>query len=203
MVHNGGEVEATMVKARFGTDIRKMTLRHNDDLSYNDLVMMMQRIFKIKSADNIILKYKDQEGDLITMADDHDLLLALQTEPLLSVVVLIDGAEMSSLSKSVLLDYICSFDYYCSGGSEPPSTPMNNAPAEVQAQTGALAGAGAGMGAPPCGQPQPQPIAPPPVPMMMMSGSNSGSFGQPQQQQQHQMTPPPQATVPPTTVSSA
>uniref|UniRef100_F1KZJ4 Protein TFG n=1 Tax=Ascaris suum TaxID=6253 RepID=F1KZJ4_ASCSU len=99
MVHNGGEVEATMVKARYGNDIRKMTVHHNDDLSYNDLVLMMQRIFKIKSANNISLKYKDQEGDLITMADDHDLLLALQNETSLSLVVITEGGETCSLRK--------------------------------------------------------------------------------------------------------
>lgn len=51
---------STIVKARFGSDIRKVVVHHNDDLSYNDLVLMMQRIFKIKSSVNISLKYKDK-----------------------------------------------------------------------------------------------------------------------------------------------
>lgn len=59
MVSNGG-VEATTLKARFGSDVRKMTIHHSDDLSYNDLVLMMQRIFKLHSSTNILLKYKDE-----------------------------------------------------------------------------------------------------------------------------------------------
>ncbi|VDN34333.1 unnamed protein product [Gongylonema pulchrum] len=64
MVSNGG-VEALTLKARYGTDVRKMTVHHSDDLSYNDLVLMMQRIFKLPSATNISLKYKDEGTSVI------------------------------------------------------------------------------------------------------------------------------------------
>ena len=58
-----GEMEAALIKARFGNDVRKISLHHNDDLSYDDLCLTMQRIFKIKSSTNIMLKYRD-EGKL-------------------------------------------------------------------------------------------------------------------------------------------
>lgn len=61
MVSNG-KVVTTVLKARYGSDIRKMTIHHSDDMSYNDLVLMMQRIFKLQSSTNISLKYKDEGG---------------------------------------------------------------------------------------------------------------------------------------------
>lgn len=59
MAHNGG-VEATLVKARFGSDVRKMKVHHSGDLSYNDLILKMQRIFDLSASANITLKYLDQ-----------------------------------------------------------------------------------------------------------------------------------------------
>lgn len=59
MVSNG-KVVTTTLKARYGSDMRKMTIHHSDDMSYNDLVLMMQRIFKLQSSANISLKYKDE-----------------------------------------------------------------------------------------------------------------------------------------------
>lgn len=53
------DMEATLIKARFGNDVRKVSLHHNEDISYDDLCIMMQRIFKIESSANITLKYRD------------------------------------------------------------------------------------------------------------------------------------------------
>ncbi|VDM41178.1 unnamed protein product [Toxocara canis] len=191
MVHNGGEVEATMVKARYGSDIRKMTVHHNDDLSYNDLVMMMQRIFKIKSANNISLKYKDQEGDLITMVDDHDLLLALQNEPSLSLVVLTELSEAHPLNKlqgeletirdaaTALLDMLKKMGQ--SVGDHPvlnaindrPDTPnlLNESVATIQPSVHEQVNNGImAMSHPPA------PCAPPDAPPMDISASIRGAF---------------------------
>lgn len=46
------------------------------------------------------------EGDLITMADDHDLLLALQNETSLSLVVITEGGETCSLRKCVCFQFL-------------------------------------------------------------------------------------------------
>uniref|UniRef100_A0A8R1XS02 PB1 domain-containing protein n=1 Tax=Onchocerca volvulus TaxID=6282 RepID=A0A8R1XS02_ONCVO len=98
MVSNG-KVVTTVLKARYGSDIRKMTIHHSDDMSYNDLVLMMQRIFKLQSSTNISLKYKDEDGDYITLADDTDLLLALQTETKLSIIILSDEMDSNEVKK--------------------------------------------------------------------------------------------------------
>ncbi|EFO20134.2 hypothetical protein LOAG_08357 [Loa loa] len=98
MVSNG-KVVTTTLKARYGNDVRKMTIHHSDDMSYNDLVLMMQRIFKLQSSANISLKYKDEDGDYITLADDTDLLLALQTETKLSIIVLSDESDSTQVMK--------------------------------------------------------------------------------------------------------
>ena len=62
MVNQNGNptgTQAIIIKAKFGTDIRRVQLYHNNDLSLNDIVQMMQRLFKIKDNDSIHLKYRD------------------------------------------------------------------------------------------------------------------------------------------------
>ncbi|VDP19146.1 unnamed protein product [Heligmosomoides polygyrus] len=44
----------TILKARFGNDVRKTPLHHGHDLTLNDLTLMLQRIFKIGSAEAIV-----------------------------------------------------------------------------------------------------------------------------------------------------
>ena len=56
---NGNGAQITVLKAKFGTDIRKIQLCHNNDLSLNDIIQMMQRLFKIKENSSIRLKYRD------------------------------------------------------------------------------------------------------------------------------------------------
>uniref|UniRef100_A0A915DCZ8 PB1 domain-containing protein n=1 Tax=Ditylenchus dipsaci TaxID=166011 RepID=A0A915DCZ8_9BILA len=87
MVNNSNGIESTVLKAKYGTDIRKSQLHHTQDLNFNDLVLMMQRVFQIKSSDSIGLKYRDSEGDWITLANDDDVVFALQHEPSLYVEV--------------------------------------------------------------------------------------------------------------------
>lgn len=59
MVARSQPVAMTILKARFGNDVRKTPLHHGHDLTLNDLTLMLQRIFKIGSAEAIVLKYKD------------------------------------------------------------------------------------------------------------------------------------------------
>ena len=97
MVANGS-TEATIIKAKFLGDIRKTSIRHNHDVTFNDLVLMLQRIFTIKPSLPVVLKYRDSgifsavyfciiyvywfvaDGDFISLNDDNDVTLALQTE---------------------------------------------------------------------------------------------------------------------------
>ena len=53
--------EPLVVKARFGGDIRRIPIS-NADLTYDDLVLMIQRIFRSRlgANDDVLLKYTDE-----------------------------------------------------------------------------------------------------------------------------------------------
>lgn len=65
MVANNG-VDSVILKAKYSSDIRKSELHHIQDLNFNDLILMMQRIFQIKASINILLKYRDS-GKILTL----------------------------------------------------------------------------------------------------------------------------------------
>ena len=50
-----------IIKAQLGDDIRRIPI-HNEDITYDELLLMMQRLFrgKIKGSDEIVIKYKDE-----------------------------------------------------------------------------------------------------------------------------------------------
>lgn len=52
---------ALIIKAQLGDDIRRIPI-HNEDLTYDELLLMMQRVFrgKLNSSDDVIIKYKDE-----------------------------------------------------------------------------------------------------------------------------------------------
>lgn len=57
-----GEMSGNLIiKAALGNDIRKIPIV-NDDITYDDLLVMMQRVFKgkLQSSDDVIIKYKDE-----------------------------------------------------------------------------------------------------------------------------------------------
>ena len=53
-------INANKLQIRFGNDVRKTTLHHSNDVTLNDLILMVQRIFRLSSTHNVSLKYKDQ-----------------------------------------------------------------------------------------------------------------------------------------------
>lgn len=69
-----------IIKAGLDDDIRRIPI-HNEDITYDELILMMQRVFKgkLKTTDEILIKYKDEDGDLITLSDDSDLAFAIQS----------------------------------------------------------------------------------------------------------------------------
>ncbi|UJR28318.1 hypothetical protein I4U23_009561 [Adineta vaga] len=83
-----------IIKAQLGDDIRKMMI-HNEDLTLNELVLMMERIFagKISNSDELTIKYLDDDGDKITLLNDSDLTVALHFHKILRVFVLVNGNE--------------------------------------------------------------------------------------------------------------
>lgn len=49
-----------IIKVRLEDDIRRIPI-HNEAITYDELVLMMQRVFqgKLNASDDIIIKYKD------------------------------------------------------------------------------------------------------------------------------------------------
>jgi len=81
-----------IIKARLGDDIRCIPI-HNEDLTYDDLLLMMQRVFrgKLSSTDDITIKYKDEDGDLITIFDSSDLAFARSLSRILKITLFVNG----------------------------------------------------------------------------------------------------------------
>jgi len=94
-----------IIKASFNEDIRRIPI-HNDDLTYDELVLMMQRVFKgaIDPEEDLLLKYKDEDGDLITITDNSELSFAIQYCRVLKLTVLSSkhGEASPNLSGSAL-----------------------------------------------------------------------------------------------------
>ena len=55
-----------IIKVQLGDDIRLIPI-HNEDITYDELLLMMQRVFRgrISSTDEVVIKYKD-EGEYST-----------------------------------------------------------------------------------------------------------------------------------------
>jgi len=82
-----------IIKASLGDDIRRIPI-HNDDLTYDELVLMMQRVFRgvLDPEEELLLKYKDEDGDLITIMDNSDLSFAIQYCRVLRLTIIV-GVE--------------------------------------------------------------------------------------------------------------
>uniref|UniRef100_A0A915LW61 PB1 domain-containing protein n=1 Tax=Meloidogyne javanica TaxID=6303 RepID=A0A915LW61_MELJA len=90
----------TVLKARYGSELRKNWIYHNNDVSLEDLISKMQRYFDIKELDGIKLKYRDEEDDWITLVDDNDLSFALSTLEILYIEVFLDKSKTTKEEKS-------------------------------------------------------------------------------------------------------
>uniref|UniRef100_A0A8D8M6R4 Protein TFG n=1 Tax=Cacopsylla melanoneura TaxID=428564 RepID=A0A8D8M6R4_9HEMI len=95
-----------MIKVQLGDDIRRIAI-HNEALTYDELLLMLQRIFrnKLSSTDNMLIKYKDEDGDLITIFDSSDLLFAIQYSRVLKLKIFphVDDSGCGSLNNNVYL----------------------------------------------------------------------------------------------------
>ncbi|QQP55888.1 protein TFG-like isoform X1 [Caligus rogercresseyi] len=85
-----------MIKASLGSDIRRVSI-HNEELTYDELILMLQRVFrgKLSNEDDILLKYKDEDDDLITIFDSADLAFALEVCPVLKLTLFLNGEGLS------------------------------------------------------------------------------------------------------------
>lgn len=84
-----------IIKASYGEDIRRIPI-HNDDLTYDELVLMMQRVYRgvIPADQELVLKYKDEDGDLVSLADTNDLSYAIQYSRVLRLTILQQGEAL-------------------------------------------------------------------------------------------------------------
>uniref|UniRef100_H3AW51 Trafficking from ER to golgi regulator n=1 Tax=Latimeria chalumnae TaxID=7897 RepID=H3AW51_LATCH len=80
------------IKAQLGDDIRRIPI-HNEDITYNGLVLMMQKVFrgKLQSSDEVTIKYKDKDGDLIIIFNSSDLSFAIQCCKILKLTLFVNG----------------------------------------------------------------------------------------------------------------
>ncbi|GAB6032535.1 hypothetical protein CHUAL_011428 [Chamberlinius hualienensis] len=81
-----------IIKVQLGDDIRRIPI-HNEDITYDELVLMMQRVFrgKLSNNDDVVIKYKDEDGDLITIFDSSDLQFAIQCSRILQLTLFVNG----------------------------------------------------------------------------------------------------------------
>ncbi|XP_022081972.1 protein TFG-like isoform X2 [Acanthaster planci] len=91
-----------IIKAQIGDDIRRIPI-HNEDITYDELVLMMQRVFrgKLKNTDEVTIKYKDEDGDLITIFDSTDLSFAIQCSRILKLTIFVNGLPQPLQSDQV------------------------------------------------------------------------------------------------------
>ncbi|XP_070569180.1 protein TFG-like isoform X1 [Ptychodera flava] len=81
-----------IIKVQLGDDIRRIPI-HNEDITYDELLLMMQRVFRgrLNSTDEVGIKYKDEDGDLITICDNSDLSFAIQCSRILKLTLFVNG----------------------------------------------------------------------------------------------------------------
>ncbi|CAF2405130.1 unnamed protein product [Rotaria sp. Silwood2] len=101
-IMNGDKLSGQLIiKAQLGDDIRKMMI-HNEDLTLNELVLMMERVFsgKISNSDEITIKYVDDDDDKITLLNDSDLTVALHFHNILRLFVFVNGNEQTNTNST-------------------------------------------------------------------------------------------------------
>lgn len=81
-----------IIKAQLGDDIRRIPI-HNEDITYDELLLMMQRVFRgqLQSSDEVTIKYKDEDDDHITIFDSSDLSFAIQCSRILKLTLFVNG----------------------------------------------------------------------------------------------------------------
>ncbi|OTF69038.1 PAT1-like protein, partial [Euroglyphus maynei] len=78
-----------IIKAQYVDDIRRIPII-GDEITYDELILMMQRLFKLQPTDEIHLKYRDDDNDLISIIDDNDLSFAIQYSRILKLKVFVN-----------------------------------------------------------------------------------------------------------------
>lgn len=91
------------IKARYGEEVRRLSPIHNEDLTFAELQIMMQRVFKLRASDELQIRYTDADGDLVTIADDNDLTTALRDYRTLRISLTVNGKPRPLDSEQVYI----------------------------------------------------------------------------------------------------
>lgn len=86
------EAGRLVIKVSLGDDVRCIPI-HNEDITYDELVLMMQRVFrgKVNTGDDVLIKYKDEDGDLVTIFDSSDLTYAIHCSKTLKLTLFVNS----------------------------------------------------------------------------------------------------------------
>nr|CAI5853918.1 unnamed protein product [Callosobruchus analis] len=97
-----------IIKVQLGDDIRRIPI-HNESITYDELVLMMQRVFrgKLTANDDIVIKYKDEDGDLITIFESNDLAFAIQCSRILKLQIFLNSDIIKSDSCALNSNEVC------------------------------------------------------------------------------------------------
>lgn len=89
-----------IIKVSLGDDIRRIPI-HNEDITYDELILMMQRVFRdqLDTSADLTLKYKDEDGDLITLFDSADLAAAIAYSRVLKLTLFVNGKIVSGTGR--------------------------------------------------------------------------------------------------------
>uniref|UniRef100_A0A0K0CVC1 PB1 domain-containing protein n=1 Tax=Angiostrongylus cantonensis TaxID=6313 RepID=A0A0K0CVC1_ANGCA len=193
MVATNGQVSMTILKARFGNDVRKTPIHHAHDLTLNDLTLMLQRIFKISSAEAIVLKYRDS-GMSSKLRNFTSSSIKLRHFSSTFVEVLPDGLSRHDISAP------CVEEIPLEAGAPAASAPPNNNFATPPLATSAIQDPHAPQQQGFTSQPPQFPSIPSfphaNVPPANFSPTHQ-QHDQPPPQPPHQFVPPQQHNVPP------
>ncbi|KAI2796592.1 Coiled-coil domain-containing protein 47 [Blomia tropicalis] len=86
-----------VIKAEYGDIIRKVPIM-NDEITYDELLVMMCRLFKLQPSDEIEIKYRDEDNDLVTIMDGNDLQFAIHCNRLLRLKLYVNTSSTSTPS---------------------------------------------------------------------------------------------------------
>lgn len=112
----GGKI---IFKVKLDKEIKKVII-HNDEINYNELLLMIQRIFsdRIRPNDEFRIKYADDENDLITIANDSDLAVAIQTTKILKLTIYSNTDSLSCCTfKHFFFQFLLNFSIWKRGKS--------------------------------------------------------------------------------------
>nr|XP_006813318.1 PREDICTED: protein TFG-like isoform X6 [Saccoglossus kowalevskii] len=120
-----------IIKVQLGDDIRRIPI-HNEDITYDELLLMMQRVYRgrLNSSDEVTIKYKDEDNDLITIGDNPDLSFAIQCSRILKITLFETAEEVHAgppKQQNVMnMADTAAFDPYKQKESAPPEAVLQS-----------------------------------------------------------------------------